>query len=94
MAATIKDSRINTNEKKPVLIDRVQIPDTDVNAACILPNENGFMTVSDDRYEKTKLHFKLDYNLLTKIFSFFKFDSNLAETRKWPILAECVSLCG
>jgi hypothetical protein len=49
MAATIKDSRIDTNDKKPVLIDRVQIADTDVNGACILPNENGFMTVSDDR---------------------------------------------
>jgi hypothetical protein len=51
MAATIKDSRIETNEKKPVLVDRVQVPDTDINAACILPNENGFISVGDDRYE-------------------------------------------
>ena len=49
MAATIKDSRTDANEKKPVLIDRIEITDTDVNAACILPNENGFISVADDR---------------------------------------------
>lgn len=50
MAATIKDSRVDTgSDKKPVLIDRIEITDTDVTAAVILPNENGFISISDDK---------------------------------------------
>lgn len=50
MAATIRDARCDTVEKKPVLIDRIDGFDTDVFCAILLPNEDGFITSSDDRY--------------------------------------------
>jgi hypothetical protein len=50
MAASIRDSRLNLNDKKPVLIDRIEIAETDLNAAQILPDENGFISIADDKY--------------------------------------------
>lgn len=50
MAATIRDSRNDLRERKPVLIDRIDGFDSDVFSASILPNEEGFISIHDDRY--------------------------------------------
>jgi len=49
MAATIKNPKESTREKKLTLIDRVDGLDCDVLAAQILPKEDGFISVNDDR---------------------------------------------
>jgi hypothetical protein len=50
MAATIRDARNENVEKKPVLIDRIDGFESDIFCAILLPNEDGFITSSDDRY--------------------------------------------
>lgn len=50
MAATIKNSRSDLKDKKITLIDRVDGFDSDVLAAEILPKEDGFISINDDRY--------------------------------------------
>ena len=50
MAATIKNPRDEGREKKLTLIDRIDGLDCDVLAAQILPKEDGFISVNDDRY--------------------------------------------
>jgi hypothetical protein len=49
MAATIKNSRSDLKDKKLVLIDRIDGFDCDILAAEILPKEDGFISVNDDR---------------------------------------------
>ncbi|CAF0977825.1 unnamed protein product [Brachionus calyciflorus] len=49
MATIIKDSRDNSRERKPILIDRIDGIDSDVLAASLLPNEDGFISINDDR---------------------------------------------
>lgn len=48
MAAMIRDAR-DGKERKPVLIDRVDSFECDVSAAILLPKEEGFISVSDDK---------------------------------------------
>lgn len=50
MAATIRDSRNDNKERKPVLIDRIDQFDGEIISASILPKEDGFISISDDRY--------------------------------------------
>lgn len=63
MAASIRDSRLNLNDKKPVLIDRIEIAETDLNAAQILPDENGFISIADDKY--ALINVRIDKIILT-----------------------------
>ena len=50
MAATIRDYRNDNKERKPVLIDRIDQFDSEIISAVILPREDGFISISDDRY--------------------------------------------
>lgn len=54
MAATIKNPKNDSREKKLILTDRVEGLDCDVLAAEILPKEDGFISINDDRYMKMK----------------------------------------
>ena len=36
-------------ERKPILIDRIDGFECDIYAAILLPNEDGFISISDDR---------------------------------------------
>lgn len=67
MAATIRDSRNDGRERKPELIDRIDGFDCDIHAASILPNEDGFISISDDRFVIIYKWFKVK-----KILSFIK----------------------
>jgi hypothetical protein len=51
MAATIRDSRYESSsgEKKPILIDRVDGFDCEIFDAFLLPRDDGFITVGDDK---------------------------------------------
>jgi hypothetical protein len=49
MAATIRDSRTEPRERKPVLIDRIDQFDGEIISAVILPKEDGFISISDDK---------------------------------------------
>lgn len=49
MAATIRDSRNDNKERKPILIDRIDQFDGEIISAVILPKEDGFISISDDR---------------------------------------------
>lgn len=49
MAATIRDSRNDNKERKPILIDRIDQFDGEIASAVILPKEDGFISISDDK---------------------------------------------
>lgn len=49
MAASIRDTRDIAKERKPVLIDRIESIESVVSMAQILPKEEGFISISDDR---------------------------------------------
>ncbi len=49
MAASIRDTRNDVKERKPVLIDRVESVESMISMAQILPKEDGFISISDDR---------------------------------------------
>lgn len=49
MAASIRNTREEIKERKPVLIDRIDGFDTEIFQAQILPKEDGFISASDDR---------------------------------------------
>lgn len=49
MAAQIKDYINNVRDRKPILIDRIDGIDSDVLSASILPNEDGFISINDDK---------------------------------------------
>lgn len=49
MAASIRDTRDAFRERKPVLIDRIDEFDAEISMAQILPKEDGFITIMDDR---------------------------------------------
>lgn len=49
MAALINDPRNETKDRKPILIDRIDGIDSDVLCASILPNEDGFISINDDK---------------------------------------------
>lgn len=49
MAASIRDTRDAPKERKPVLIDRIDNFDSEVFMAQILPKEDGFISIMDDR---------------------------------------------
>ena len=49
MAASIRDTRDDAKERKPVLIDRIEGLESDISMAQILPKEDGFISISDDR---------------------------------------------
>lgn len=49
MAATIRESRNAIKERKPELIDRIGDINSEINAAIILPKEDGVITVTDDK---------------------------------------------
>lgn len=49
MAAQIKDYKNNVRDRKPILIDRIDAIDSDVLCAFILPNEDGFISINDDK---------------------------------------------
>jgi hypothetical protein len=56
MAAMIRDTRSNNNvtnsivrERKPILIDRIDDFNSEINAAIVLPKEDGVITVSEDK---------------------------------------------
>jgi hypothetical protein len=52
MAATLRDSRnVPASERKPVLIDKIDGIDNDILGAVILPKEDGFISISDDKYD-------------------------------------------
>ncbi len=50
MAATIRDARNEASERKPVLIDKID-NDNETIAAVILPNEDGFISILDDKFD-------------------------------------------
>ena len=49
MAASIRDSRNDLKECKPVLLDRVEAFDCEINGAVLLPQEDGFISIGDDK---------------------------------------------
>lgn len=49
MAASIRDTRNDLKERKPILIDRIDGFDAEIIQAQILPKEEGFITVFDDK---------------------------------------------
>lgn len=49
MAASIRDTRNDPKNKKPILVDRIDEFDSDIYQAKILPKEDGFISISDDR---------------------------------------------
>ena len=49
MAAMIKDSR-NESSTKPILIDKIDGFDSEIGSVVILPKEDGFFSISDDKY--------------------------------------------
>ena len=51
MAATIRDTRGELKERKPILIDRIDEIGSEINSAVILPKEDGFISTSEDRYD-------------------------------------------
>jgi hypothetical protein len=72
MAATIRDTRPTTSaaaaqnadrrERKPILTDRIDDFQSEINAAIVLPGEDGVITVCDDKFVKIHIFFCLfDY---------------------------------
>lgn len=63
MAAEIKPATGSQDKfkstKKPVLISKLEGCSDDVNAAIIIPGEDGVISVSDDRYNFSSLTFGL-----------------------------------
>ena len=56
MAASLRDSRsVPASERKPVLIDKIDGIDNDILGAVILPKEDGFISISDDKYDLLSL---------------------------------------
>lgn len=49
MAAKIRNTINDLKERKPVLIDRIEGIESEIYMAQILPKEDGFITISDDR---------------------------------------------
>ena len=54
MAAMIRDAKNANNsstvrERKPILIDRIDDFNSEINAAIVLPKEDGVITVTDDK---------------------------------------------
>ena len=49
MAASIRDTRNDAKERKPILIDRIESAESVISMAQILPKEDGFISISDDR---------------------------------------------
>lgn len=49
MAASIRNTLNDPKERKPVLIDRIDGFESDISQAHILPKEEGFISISDDR---------------------------------------------
>jgi len=52
MAASIRDTRVDGKDRKPVLIDRIESTESAINVAQILPKEDGFISISDDKLVK------------------------------------------
>lgn len=63
MAAEIKPGQRNTNDrfstKKPELLSKLEGTSDDINAAILIPGENGVISVSDDKYDDADLQFHL-----------------------------------
>lgn len=51
MAAEIKPTNKsgNGNVRKPVLVSKIEGHQDDVNMACVIPREEGVISVSDDK---------------------------------------------
>lgn len=49
MAASIRNTLNDPKERKPVLIDRIDGFESDISQAHLLPKEEGFISISDDR---------------------------------------------
>ena len=96
MAAIIRDTRnapttsqnAIRGERKPILIDRIDDFQSEINAAIVLPKEDGVITVCDDKFGFVNL-----LKLMFFILLVLKIDSYLVKTGNRQILAECVSLC-
>lgn len=56
MAASIRNTLNDPKERKPVLIDRIDGLESDISQAQILPKEEGFISISDDRWVLNSNH--------------------------------------
>ncbi len=52
MAASLRDTRSNViaSERKPVLIDKIDGIENDILGCVLLPKEDGFISIGDDKY--------------------------------------------
>lgn len=86
--ATSSSASARGNQKKPILLHKIEGYDDDVNQAVILPGEDGVIAVCDDRYVaiKTKTSSKLIlHNVMNHIA--LQICESVAKKRFRPVLA-------